>query len=302
MGFGFTRQGAIGKQVRAIAGEQISKALAECRALDSDLDKTVHGLRRRCKKLRGLLRLIEPRFKKFAAENRAFRDAANGLAGTRDAAVMVEAFEALVGFDAGRGEKARLDRELAGQVHQALRDRIGAGLEERDRKQLLTAFAGIMLAAEQRAQGWVIGGQGFARIGDGLEETYRRMRRGMAAAAADLTAETLHDWRKDTKYHWHHVSLFEGCVPDLLSGRKALLDTLGELLGDHHNLAVLDETLAAVPDLARGAVLVIQGVIVDRQADLAEQAFALGRQLTAEKPGILRQRFEQYWSLLPVER
>ncbi|KFC66091.1 CHAD domain containing protein [Devosia sp. LC5] len=301
MGFGFTQQSGIGKQVRAIAGEQISKALAECWALDSDFDKTVHGLRRRCKKLRGLVRLIEPQFKTFAAENRAFRDAADGLAVARDATVMLETFGALVEFDAGRGQKARLDRALAGQIHQVLRDRIDGGLEERNRKQLLAAFAGTMLAAEQRAHDWVIAGRGFARIGDGLEATYRRMRAGMRTAAADLTAETLHDWRKDTKYHWHHLGLFEFCAPDLLSGRKALLDDLGELLGDHHNLAVLDETLAAAPGLARSAVLATQAVIVDRQADLAGQAFALGGQLTVEKPGMLRRRFEQYWSLLPVE-
>lgn len=301
MAFRFKQQNSIGKQVRAIAGEQIAKALAECETGAGNLDKTVHRLRRRCKKLRGLLRLIEPHFKGFAAENRAFRDAGDGLAGTRDAAVMLETFDALVTFDAKRGQKAQLDAALAGRTHDLLRDRVGAGPDAEEGRQLLATFAGIMRAAGKRAEDWLIGGKGFSRIEDGLDATYRRMRDGMRLAAKDLTAEALHDWRKDTKYHWHHVSLFEGCAPDLLAGHKTLLDQLGELLGDHHNLVVLDETLMAARGLTGSELVTVQRAIVDRQAGLAEQALALGRQLTAEKPGTLRLRFEQYWALLPVE-
>lgn len=302
MAFAFTRHSGIGKQVRNIAGEQIAKALEECGAGDADLDKTVHELRRRCKKLRGLLRLIEPRFKSFKAENRAFRDAANGLAGARDAAVMIETFDALVAFDAERGAKTRLKAALAADVKGWLEARIGNPLAGEDREQLLEGFVRIMQAADKRVRGWPIGGEGFARIGDGLEQTYRQMRDGLQAAGRDKTAEALHDWRKSTKYHWHHVGLFENCAPDLLGARKELLDTLGELLGDHHNLAVFSDTLGQAPDLPQREVNRVRAAIADRQADLSERAFALGHQLAAEEPEALRRRFEQYWALLPAEK
>lgn len=302
MGFAFIRQRNIGKQVRAIAGEQIDKALAECEATDKSLDETVHGLRRRCKKMRGLLRLIEPHFKDFALENRAFRDAADGLAGARDSAVMVETFQALLAKDSQRGGKARLDAEQAGRVLRRLQERLGEAAGSGEGRDLLMAFAGLMRAARKRVEDWSIRGSGFSRIGDGLETTYRQMREGMQAAMEDVTAEALHDWRKDTKYHWHHVSLFEGCAPELLAGRKTLLDDLGELLGDHHNLVVLDETLSGERGLAGSDIMAVQKLIVERQAELAERAFALGRQLTAEKPATLRRRFEDYWVLLPVEK
>ena len=160
---------------------------------------------------------------------------------------------------------------------------------------MLAGFAVLFEAAAKRAKDWSLSGRGFDRIGDGLEATYRRMRDGLVSAETVQTAEALHAWRKDCKYHWHHVSLLLPTAPDLLRPRRAAVDRLAEMLGDHHNLAVLDETLAP-----REGVAAVREVIAERQALLAFDAFELGRQLTAEKPGMLRDRFEQYWSLLPA--
>ena len=298
MPFGFTRQSDVEKQVRRIATEQIDKALEEGRSY-ADFDKTVHGLRRRCKKLRGLLRLIEPRFKGFELENRVVRDAADGLAGMRDAAVLIQTFDALLQFDRKGNRIPQIGMPLAEAVNGLLEGHVAKVPEGSARQQLLADFCGIVEQIGNRAKDWSIGRSGFACLADGLEETYRRMADGMGTAMVEDTAEALHDWRKQTKYHWHHVSLLSRAAPDLLGPLKALLDQLGELLGDHHNLHVLDERLAAEQGLDGDDAGSIRVVIVERQAALAERAFALGRQLTAEKPGALRRRFEQYWRLLP---
>ncbi|MEZ4569166.1 MAG: hypothetical protein R2849_02320 [Thermomicrobiales bacterium] len=52
--------------VRRIATEQVEKALAELD--DSDLDRhaTVHQVRKRCKKIRGLLRLVRPGLENYS--------------------------------------------------------------------------------------------------------------------------------------------------------------------------------------------------------------------------------------------
>lgn len=299
MAFSFTGRSDIKDQVRRIAVDQVEAALEECRG-EADLDQTVHGLRRRCKKLRGLLRLIEPRSKVFEAENRVVRDAAQGLAGTRDAAVMVETFDALVDFDRKREGGARLDAPLTGQVYSILRGRVIRAPETIDRQRLLGDFAAALTPLMQRARKWPIEGRGFACIGAGLERTYGRMREGMEHARDEGSAEALHDWRKHTKYHWHHVSLLNRAAPELLRGRRDLLDQHAELLGDHHNLHVLQHTLATTsePIVAEG-VGTIGAVIAERQAVLEARAFELGRQLTVEKPTVLRRRFEQYWQLLP---
>ena len=294
MAFEFTQRRGIEQQVRDIASEQIDKALEASGEGGADFAELVHGLRRRCKRLRGLLRLIEPHFKHTRRENRAFRDAAAGLSGTRDAVVMVETFAAVLDFDRQRDGGARISAASGEALAAELKAAAGEAPDEQAASGLLQHFIETFEAARQRVDDWELSGRGFDQIGDGLEDTYRRMRNRLAVAQAEQTAEAVHEWRKDAKYHWQHVSLLQAAARDVLTPRKASLDQLGEMLGDHHNLAVLDDKLAERPDVST-----IRTVIAERQAMLAFDAFALGRQLTAEKPAMLRDRFEQYWSLLP---
>jgi len=293
MGFGFTHHAGIQAQVRAIAVEQIAEALAACRG-DDDLDKVVHGLRRRCKRLRGLMRLIEPHFKLAKREDQCFRDAARCLSGTRDAAVMVETFADLLAAEGQRDGGGRFEPDRGAVLAQWLAGRVDQKQTEGDRAALLAPFVALFEAAGKRARRWSLSGQGFAQIGDGLQDSYRAMRDELRRAEAEPTAAVLHDWRKHTKYHWHHVSLLQAAAPDLLRPRKESLDRLGEMLGDHHNLAVLDDLLAGQDDI-KG----VRQAIAARQDVLTAGALTLGRQLAAEKPVALRDRFEHYWHLLP---
>lgn len=289
MAFSFSHRRGVEGQVRRIAGDQLTSAIEEADKGEDDFDKTVHRLRRRCKKLRGLLRLVRPVFRDFSQENGVFRDAAGSLSRTRDAAVMIATFEALVA-------EAEPAGAVVEKVRQVLKGRMGAMPDDAEKREMLAAFRDVMGAALARTHEWRIKGKGFEVLEHGLEDTYRRMRKGLDGALDEHSTEAFHDWRKDTKYHWHHVNLLQSTAPDLLAGRKALLDQLGELLGDHHNLAVLGEETARMAGTER-----LGDMIRERQTRLAEQAFTLGRQLTAERPGTLRARFEDYWRLLPAE-
>ena len=59
-------------------------------------ERTVHELRKTLKRLRALVRLLRDPLgrKRFARENAALRDCARGLAGARDAEVMVDTLDA----------------------------------------------------------------------------------------------------------------------------------------------------------------------------------------------------------------
>jgi CHAD domain-containing protein len=300
VGFSFNQQGKVVEQVRQIAGEQVSKALEDV-STGGEFGGTVHRLRRRCKKLRGLLRLIEPRFDDFKKENAAFREAADSLAGTRDAAVMLQTFDALVRFDSASDAARQIEQELADAVRAELEAGVTA-IGKAEQRRLLHCFSELMTPAARRVPDWAIEGADFDCLGPGLQSTYRRLRVGMDAAMDEQTADAFHEWRKDTKYHWHHVSLLETTAPELLQGYAALLDQLGELLGDHHNLAVLDAALAGMKGRVDGDIGIVRGVAAERQSMLAVRAFGLGRQLAAEKPRALRRRFAQYWHLLPLEK
>jgi CHAD domain-containing protein len=287
MSFAFKTKNSVGHQVRAIAASQVEKALELAKAGD-DFDATVHNLRRRCKRIRGVLRLVQPNFEDFKSENAAVRDAADLLGGARDARVMVETLDGLM--IAGHSQAAR---EYL--VERA--DRIG---EEAKKASPIDGFCEIFTALGKRIGDWSFDTNGFDLVGDGLEKTYKQFLRDLDAAADSEDAVAMHEWRKHTKYHWFHVSLVEKSARDLLKPREEALDKLGEYLGDHHNLHVLEETLEKA-----GKEVGDTGPILDaikrKQDELAEKAFHLGHQLGAEKASALRQRFEAFWSLLPVE-
>ncbi|HEV7344532.1 MAG TPA: CHAD domain-containing protein [Devosia sp.] len=294
MALEFSYRNQVEAQLWSIASQQIDKALRECDDDKIELGELVHKLRRRCKKLRGLVRMAKPHFKQWKRENRAFRDAARSLSGRRDAAVLGETFSDLLTFDSKRDGGGRIGEGQAARLGKRFADRVGEPPKGEDRIRFLKSFVKIFKAAAKRAKSWSLSGHGFDKIGDGVEETYQRMRDGLRQAEAQPTAELMHAWRKDTKYHWQHVGLLHRAAPEVLEPRKKALDQLGELLGDHHNLVVLTEALAK-----RRNVKTVRRVIRERQKLLAADALVLGRQLVAEKPALLRTRLEQYWALLP---
>ena len=85
--------------VRRIACAELDAALAAIRAAERPPGRVVHEVRRRCKALRGLIRLVRPAFPSFAAENAALRDIARQLAGVRDGAVLADTLARLAGSD-----------------------------------------------------------------------------------------------------------------------------------------------------------------------------------------------------------
>lgn len=289
MSFGFKHRRNVEAQVRAIAGEQIENGLAEAADTSADVGDTVHGLRRRCKKLRGLVRLVGPDLDGADKENAAFRDAAASLAQARDAAVMVDSFAAVLKFDREGDEQiARIDAE---EIADLLETRARAPGQVN--AEPFAEFSDIFGEAAERVRKWKVDGRGFDALGDGFERIYKRLRQGLEVVEDEASPDNLHEWRKSVKYHGHHVSLLKRTAPQLLKARLAALTELGDLLGAHHDLAVLSQALEDVA--SAGAV---HDVIVRQQDGLVGDAMALGRQLAAEKPGAIRRRFEAYWELL----
>jgi len=280
------------KGVRRIARGELEKAVEEIDDETVDDAKTVHQLRKRCKKLRGLIRLVRPAFPDYSHENAAFREAAQSLSGIRDAEVMTKTYDALM--QAYGGE---VDRGAFGQLRRALTAR---SREEQDGDRLsghLDLFRQNMIAAQERVRGWTIEAHGFEALGPGLSKTFARARKAMANAGDDRTAENMHEWRKRVKYHWYHARLLEPCFPAALSAHKKATKRLGDMLGDHHDLAVFVKTLEAEEigdDEKRQVIVALAG---QRQAALEAAAYPLGVRLFAERADELCERWERWWEI-----
>lgn len=287
--------------VRRIATELIDDAIAHVEAPDRDRHKVVHEVRKNCKKLRGLLRLVRPRAPElYKAENKFFRDAAASLSGVRDAEAALESYDALLkAFDGA------VDREHLAPARRALtlhKQHLAENVADLDAR--LDAFGERMCEARKRVPTWRLpaddpdqGKRGFGLLEDGLAKTYKRGRKAMEAAGENPAVETFHEWRKRAKYLRYHLRLLRPAWPRLLKRARSEVKTLGDLLGDDHDLAVLEQVLrvALGDDADAGRINILQALMRQRSGQLRDQARWLGRRIYAEKPRTFRKRIGSYW-------
>lgn len=283
--------------IRRIAVERIDDAVAAIDDPDVSRDKAVHTVRKRCKDLRALVRLTEPVLAGAGKEDRAFRDLARGLSGFRDAAVRANTFESLVS-----GRTDTLDPATVAAVRAYLAtdtaptDNADKGRAERE--DALAVARDRLAAARLNALSWKIGAKGWRAFGEGLEETYRKARRRMARALADEKPRSFHEWRKDAKYHGHHLKVLRPLWPAVMKPAARAADDLAETLGNHHDLEVLAATLKKEADALGGkaAVEPLIALCKARQDAHARLARSAGARLFAEKPKAFSHRMHAYWS------
>jgi CHAD domain-containing protein len=296
MSYRIERGEAVQAAVRRIAREQIDKAIAELEDPVLYRHETVHQVRKRCKKLRGLLRLVRPALAgdTYARENACFRDAARTLSYVRDAQTLIGTFDALTGHFA-----TELDPVVAEPTRQRLvkrRQQVAedvVGLDER-----LERFLATMRAAYDRAGCWQLDADGYDPVAGGLEKTYARGRKAMTKAYHKPSPERFHEWRKRAKYHLYHLRLLQDVWRPVVKPLRGEAERLADLLGDDHDLAVLRQTVLKKPKRFGGEhqAQLLLGLIDRRRIELEAEARPLGERLFAEQPEALIGRLERYWA------
>jgi CHAD domain-containing protein len=314
--------------LRRLGKALIDDAIAQVEDPDAEPEEAVHEARKDMKKLRGLLRLVRPAAPDlYKAENRYFRDAAAHLAVVRDADAALETFDSVLErarttmSAEGSAEGAApvgdvadasslLDdaepMELAGVRSRLVDYRDEAHAGAGDVQQRLDEFRARMLEARKRISEWRLPetdapGQDFRLLGPGLKKTYKRGRKAMGKAYEEPSVEAFHDWRKRTKYLRYHLRLLRPGWPKLLKAQDRAVKELQSLLGDDHDLAVLEGLLNRLRKdaPASGAEYEAERVLraeMRRQSDLLRQrARGLGEMVYAERPKGLKRRLGAYW-------
>ncbi|MEB2310979.1 MAG: CHAD domain-containing protein [Sorangiineae bacterium] len=287
---------SVGAGLRRVAAEELDAALeALARARGDAPDEPVHELRKGLKRLRALVRLARNELGElvFYRDNTCFRDAGRALSGARGAAALRGALGALAERYA-----ARLDAAALARATHALDARHGAALATALEPAHLDGVQRALELARARVEGWSFTRDDFAVLEPGLRRTYREGRRALRAARLDSSAELAHDWRKRVKDHGYHVRLLTLAWPEQLRARRDAVDTLGELLGDDHDLAELLGTLGGErPPLAAGGEHAgLIELVLERQRELRAEALRLGELVYAERPRALARRFGEYFA------
>lgn len=280
--------------VQRVAREQIDKAMDEINDAELDRHTVVHQVRKRCKKIRALLRLVRPRFENhFDRENAWYRDAARPLSDVRDAQSVLDTFDKLM-----KHFQDQIDREAFASVRQQLTDRRQQVTEDEGHlNKRLAEFLERMEEGRDRVAAWQLDNKGFKAMQGGLIKTYARGRTAMTRAYRDPSTENFHEWRKRVKYHWHHMRLLQPVWPGPIKARCDEADELSDVLGDDHNLAILRDTLLQgtidVGGEETGQALL--GLITQRQIELRAKGRQLGARLYAEPPKPFVKRLRSYW-------
>ena len=292
--FRLKRKEEVGDGVRRIAAGRAEKALARLRGIeaeDEDLADAIHGARKDLKKLRAVVRLLHGELDRagYKLESRRYRDAGRLLSGTRDAQVKVDTLDALgehfddlpeAAVSAWRGE---LQRECERTQ--------GAGTEV---SEAVAAAIAAIEAGRRRIDGWRFEDESWALLAGGVERTYGRGRRAMERAAREPSADNLHRWRKRAKDLWYLLRLLRPAWPEVLGETTEQAHRLADLLGDHHDLAVLAVDLSDGGWERRRAGR-SPPRSPQRQGELAAAALELGGRLYAEKPKAFCRRLRAYW-------
>lgn len=276
--------------VRRIARVQAAKALAEIEDPARDDVETIHQVRKRCKKLRGLLRLLRPVFEDYKRENAAVRDAARSLSGIRDASSMIEAFDRVTVSLAGELKSV----DIAGLRKHLLAARDAIDTAETARR--LAEVADTLTAFRKRAAGWSFGCDGVGALSGGLEAVYRDGRDALHRYAESTSAEDLHEWRKPVKYHGYHARLLCRVWPEMMVPHARIVSGLGDILGDHHDLHMFTMHMDDGPlDISRSEYKRLRALVSARQNAIESQASAIGKRLYAEPPRALAERWTAWW-------
>ncbi|HTW41312.1 MAG TPA: CHAD domain-containing protein [Solirubrobacteraceae bacterium] len=296
-----------------LALEQLGAAGGNGRAPD---ETAVHETRKAIKRLRALLRVLRHELgeRGFQRENAALRDVARELSATRDATVMLATLDALIARNPrklGRRRGVRALRErVAGESARMQQLTLADALARAN-------VLGELHAIRWRVAAWPLPAQdGLGLIDADLEALYRqgRARGRRARRAHGERALAMHMWRKRVKDLRYVAEMLERRQPASAANARATgkrtgakrtgskpagsksadskragahaarlrklaarADALGELLGEEHDLAVLEAHLRSCAKRKRR-----------HKATRAEERDALWRTGRATRKALLR--------------
>lgn len=276
--------------LRRIARSQIEMAIAEIDDPELDPVTTAHQLRKRCKKLRGLIRLVRPGFNAYEEENATFRDLARSLADLRDAGATLEtvgALEKQFGEVVGTEFFAGVRKTLA-----AASPPPHATIAQARLRTAREAFA----AALERTGSWQIRGKPADILAHGAAMTYKRALKAMSVAAETDMAEDFHEYRKWVKYHWYQMRVLKQIWPKIIHARIEEARRLADELGNHHDFAVFRmDVLPTLEWTDKRVCEVLGGLIEAEELRLEPRCLKQGRRLFAEDSKGFGQRVGAYW-------
>ncbi len=287
--------------VRRIAHEEIDAAIADLDdGLGVDRTEAIHDCRKRCKRIRGLVRLVRPVMDEgdYRAVNAGARDAASKLSYLRDSAAAHETFVSLVA-SAAQDDAARAVVEAVESMLRERRSRAETPPNDDDHGDRIATAREHLTRLGERIDTISLQATDWDAIGPGLTATYRRGRSALALTQVRPTGRQFHRWRKSAKYTWHQLQLLGPTAPSILDPLADAFHDLSGVLGSSHDLDLLAEWMRSGDAGLDGAwdLAPLSDLTDDRRRELEHAAISLGMRLYAERPKRFTARLGRYWEI-----
>ena len=192
MPFCLTREESFPDGIRRVITEQLQKAassLPSSGVKPAKVDRGIHEARRSIKKVRGVLRLIQPQLHAaYWAETGQLRALGRRLSDLRDAAVMPEVFD---GLQANGGKQFET-------IHTGLLKDLQELRGRDDLAALLSETRSGLRHIGRRVEDWCVPGDADTVTHSGYSDTYQRGKSALRDAVENPSPETLHRFRAYT--------------------------------------------------------------------------------------------------------
>ena len=296
MSYRFKEKESVPDGIRRIVREEIEDATKQLsKANGAKRGEAVHEARKSIKKIRAVVRLIEPELgRTYRRENQRLGETGRRLSEIRDAEAIIEVFE-------GQVEKYR--SQLKPDAARAIRRGLLKNKQETETRVKVDAVVrqavSALRAVGRGAAAWPLKTDGFDAIAPGFKKRFRRGQDAMRVAGKQPAPETFHEWRKRVKDHWYHVRLLESLWTEVLQARESSLKELETWLGDDHNLFVLCGKLQDDPERYGGEdnVQVFTALMQEYSKELREKALSLGERIYEQKPKLLSREMSRLWAV-----
>ncbi|HKB80080.1 MAG TPA: CHAD domain-containing protein [Thermoanaerobaculia bacterium] len=264
------------QRLRRRALDLADQVLAALARIDADAE-AVHDARRKLKELRALVRLVGDVLPRRGKPERGFfRDAGRLFAPQREAIAAVETFDSVRAHFTSEWKP----REFL-QIRRALVEHGGAAADPAAIERLRADLA----VERGRIAAWPVDSMSSDDLWKGLERSYRRSRQAMRSALHDRTPQDFHRWRRRAKTLWHQEQFFAALGMGSFADSIKTLHKLGRSLGEHHDLALLDERCGTASDSFGSSRYVrrFRRFLHRRLRDLEERAESTGSDLFAAR-------------------
>lgn len=293
--FYFDRNLSVNESIIGIAKNLLNEAILECNSTELTNQQKIHSLRKKCKRIRGLLRIVRPNIGElYKKENVYFRDLARTLSNSRDQFALIETLEKL--------QNICDDNSIKEVITNIIGD-LKLNLNDRKFKSQLKNFHKSISSKLRQVKSWHVNSSGFLAVSGGIKKTYRRGQNAMYAAFENQTMENYHEWRKRVKYHYYHLELITPIWETILIQHTNEVHSLSEKLGYDHDLCVLENHLIINKKYSLNDISIqtLLNFINLEKNNTRKKIGSLGKRIYSEKPRDLIYKLDSWWNVWESE-